>query len=124
MSDTGMDFIKVVHRELPDLTFDADNHLYENRDALTEFLPPEYQGVVKYIDINGRTKLAIRDTISDYIPNPTFVKVVAPGAAGYDVTQGGGGMEGGAPECRVPAARRWWSCPVSTPSSILSLGSS
>ena len=94
MSDAGMDFIKVVHRELPYSTFDADNHLYENRDALTKFLPAQYEGVVKYIDINGRHELAIRDTISDYIPNPTFVKVAAPGAAGYDVTQGGGGMDG------------------------------
>jgi predicted TIM-barrel fold metal-dependent hydrolase len=93
MSDAGMEFIKVVHRELPYSTFDADNHLYENRDALTKFLPAQYEGAVKYIDINGRTKLALRDTISDYIPNPTFVKVAAPGAAGYDVTQGGGGME-------------------------------
>ena len=93
MSDAGMEYIKVVHRELPYSTFDADNHLYENRDALTKFLPAEYEGVVKYIDINGRQKIAIRDTISDYIPNPTFVKVAAPGAAGYDVTQGGGGME-------------------------------
>ena len=94
MSDAGMDFIKVVHRELPYSTFDADNHLYENQDALTKFLPAQYEGAVKYIDINGRQKIAIRDTISDYIPNPTFVKVAAPGAAGYDVTQGGGGMDG------------------------------
>ena len=44
--------------------FDADNHLYENRDALTKFLPREYEGLVKYVDINGRTKLAIRDHIT------------------------------------------------------------
>src|SRR5262249_18628708 len=85
-------FIQVVHRELPYTTFDADNHLYENQDALTKFLPSQYEGAIKYVDINGRTKLAIRDTITDYIPNPTFVKVAAPGAAGYDVTKGGGGM--------------------------------
>jgi predicted TIM-barrel fold metal-dependent hydrolase len=91
MSD-GMEYIKVVHRELPYTTFDADNHLYENPDALTKFLPPEYEGLIKYVEINGRTKLAIRDVISDYIPNPTFVKVAAPGAAGFDVTKGGGGM--------------------------------
>ena len=66
--------------------------MYENSDALTQFLPPEYEGVIKYVEINGRTKLAIRDKISDYIPNPTFGKVAAPGAAGMDVTQGGGGF--------------------------------
>ena len=90
MSDT--EYIQVTHRELPFSTFDADNHLYENQDALTKFLPREYQGVIKYVDVGGRTTLAIRDRISDYIPNPTFNKVAAPGAAGMDVTKGGGGF--------------------------------
>jgi predicted TIM-barrel fold metal-dependent hydrolase len=90
MTDT--EYIQVTHRELPYTTFDADNHLYENRDALTKFLPPEYEGVIKYVDIDGRTKLAIRDRISDYIPNPTFGKVAAPGASGMDVTKGGSGF--------------------------------
>ena len=86
------EYIQITHRELPYPTFDADNHMYENSDALTQFLPPEYEGVIKYVEIAGRTKLAIRDKISDYIPNPTFGKVAAPGAAGMDVTQGGGGF--------------------------------
>jgi predicted TIM-barrel fold metal-dependent hydrolase len=86
------EYIQITHRQLPYPTFDADNHMYENSDALTQFLPPEYEGVIKYVEINGRTKLAIRDKISDYIPNPTFGKVAAPGAAGMDVTQGGGGF--------------------------------
>jgi predicted TIM-barrel fold metal-dependent hydrolase len=90
LTDAG--FIEVTHRELPYTTFDADNHLYENRDALTKFLPREYEGIIKYVDINGRTKLAIRDRISDYIPNPTFVKVAVPGGAGMDITKGGGGF--------------------------------
>ena len=89
---TDSEFIQVIHRELPYTTFDADNHMYENRDAMTKFLPPEYEGVIKYVDINGRTKLAIKDLISDYIPNPTFVKVAAPGAAGLDPTKGGSGF--------------------------------
>ncbi|HLG66957.1 MAG TPA: amidohydrolase family protein [Acidimicrobiales bacterium] len=93
MSDSALEYIQVTHRELPYPTFDADNHLYENRDALTKFLPPAYEGVIKYVEVNGRTKLAIRDQITDYIPNPTFVKVAAPGAAGFDVTKGGGGMD-------------------------------
>ncbi len=88
---TETEYIQITHRELPFSTFDADNHMYENRDALTKFLPPEYAGVIKYVDIEGRTKLAIRDRITDYIPNPTFGKVAAPGASGMDVTQEGGG---------------------------------
>jgi predicted TIM-barrel fold metal-dependent hydrolase len=89
----AQNYIQVKRRELPYRTFDADNHLYENRDALTKFLPREYHGVIRYVEVEGRMKLAIRNTISDYIPNPTFSKVAAPGAAGYDVTQGGGGLE-------------------------------
>jgi predicted TIM-barrel fold metal-dependent hydrolase len=89
---TQTEYIEITHRELPFPTFDADNHLYETRDAFTKFLPPAYEGVVKYVDIDGRTKLAIKDRISDFIPNPTFSKVAAPGASGHDVTKGGGGF--------------------------------
>jgi predicted TIM-barrel fold metal-dependent hydrolase len=86
------EYIEVTHRELPYPTFDADNHLYENRDAMTKFLPPEYSGVIKYVEVDGRTKLAIRDKITNYIPNPTFGKVAVPGGSGFDVTKGGGGF--------------------------------
>ncbi|MBO0728826.1 MAG: hypothetical protein J2P57_06175, partial [Acidimicrobiaceae bacterium] len=89
MSDA---FIYVHERRLPYPTFDADNHLYENRDALTKFIPREYDGIIKYVDIKGRTKLAIRDTISEYIPNPTFGRVAVPGGYGQDVTKGGDGL--------------------------------
>ena len=82
-------FIYVKERRLPYQTFDADNHLYENRDALTKFIPKEYSGVIKYVEINGRTKVAIRDKISDYIPNPTFQRVAVPGGYGQDVTRHG-----------------------------------
>jgi predicted TIM-barrel fold metal-dependent hydrolase len=86
------EYIEVVHRELPYTTFDSDNHLYENRDALTKFLPPEHKGLIKYVEVDGRTKLAIRDKISNYIPNPTFSKVAVPGGSGFDVTKGGSGF--------------------------------
>jgi predicted TIM-barrel fold metal-dependent hydrolase len=89
---TSNEYIQITHRELPYPTFDSDNHLYENRDALTKFLPRDYEGVIKYVEIEGRTKLAINDRISDYIPNPTFGKVAVPGGAGYDVTKGGKGF--------------------------------
>jgi hypothetical protein len=29
--------------------FDAGNHLYESREALTEFLPPAYRDAIKYV---------------------------------------------------------------------------
>jgi predicted TIM-barrel fold metal-dependent hydrolase len=60
--------------------FDADNHMYETVDAFTKFLPKGYDGLVKYVTVNGRTKLALRNVISDYIPNPTFEIVAKPGA--------------------------------------------
>ncbi len=64
-----------------DLTiFDADNHLYETKDALTKFLPDRYKGAIDYVDVRGRTKIVVRGQISEYIPNPTFDVVARPGA--------------------------------------------
>ena len=72
---------QLSHREdVPFPIFDADNHLYEPPEALTKFLPKEYKDYVQYPQINGRTKIAIRGQISNYIPNPTFEVVAKPGA--------------------------------------------
>ena len=60
--------------------FDADNHLYETKEAFTRHLPPEHASAISYVQVNGRTKIAIRGQISEYIPNPTFDVVAAPGA--------------------------------------------
>ena len=60
--------------------FDADNHMYETPDAFTKFLPAEYAGLIKYVKVGGRDKIAVRNVISDYIPNPTFSVVAKPGA--------------------------------------------
>jgi predicted TIM-barrel fold metal-dependent hydrolase len=60
--------------------FDADNHLYETSDALTRYLPKEYEGFVKYVDVKGRTKIAINNHINESIPNPTFDVVAPPGS--------------------------------------------
>jgi predicted TIM-barrel fold metal-dependent hydrolase len=60
--------------------FDADNHLYETEDAFTRHLPSEYQGLIRYIQVGGRTKIAVDGVISEYIPNPTFSVVARPGA--------------------------------------------
>ncbi|MDX3246227.1 amidohydrolase family protein [Streptomyces sp. ME18-1-4] len=67
-------------RELAYPLFDADNHLYETQEALTKYLPEEYQGAIQYVNVGGRTKIAIRGQISEYIPNPTFEVVARPGA--------------------------------------------
>jgi predicted TIM-barrel fold metal-dependent hydrolase len=67
-------------RKLTFPVFDVDNHMYETPDALTRFLPPEYKSVIQYVQVNGRTKIAVKGQISNYIPNPTFNKVAPPGA--------------------------------------------
>jgi predicted TIM-barrel fold metal-dependent hydrolase len=67
-------------RALPYPLFDADNHLYETEESLTKYLPDRYRDAIKYVKVDGRTKIAIRGQISDYIPNPTFEVVARPGA--------------------------------------------
>src|SRR5438874_8036177 len=62
------------------MVFDADNHLYETRDAFTRFLPDRYKGVIDYVDVRGRTKIVVKGRISEFIPNPTFEVVARPGA--------------------------------------------
>jgi predicted TIM-barrel fold metal-dependent hydrolase len=54
--------------------------MYETTDALTKFLPTQYKDAIQYVQVNGRTKVAVRSRISNYIPNPTFNKVAPPGA--------------------------------------------
>jgi predicted TIM-barrel fold metal-dependent hydrolase len=61
-------------------TFDVDNHMYETRDAFTRYLPPQYEGVIRYVELDGRTKIIVNGRLSEYIPNPTFEVVAAPGA--------------------------------------------
>ncbi|HXY92135.1 MAG TPA: amidohydrolase family protein [Acidimicrobiia bacterium] len=84
MADDNQNFVYMRERRLPYPTFDADNHMYENRDALTKFIPPEFDGIIKYVDIGNRTKVAINDKLSDYIPNPTFNVVAVPGGYGQN----------------------------------------
>src|ERR671912_424762 len=60
--------------------FDADNHLYETEDAFTRHLPAKYKSAIDYVQVRGRTKIAVRGRISEYIPNPTFEVVARPGA--------------------------------------------
>jgi predicted TIM-barrel fold metal-dependent hydrolase len=60
--------------------FDSDNHLYETTDSFLKYMPKQYEGKIKYVQVNGRTKIAINNMISDYIPNPTFEVVARPGA--------------------------------------------
>ncbi len=60
--------------------FDADNHMYETKEALTKFLPERYKRAIQYVEIAGRTKILVKGQLSEYIPNPTFEVVARPGA--------------------------------------------
>lgn len=96
-------------RELPYPVFDADNHFYEPQEALTKFLPEHRKGVIDYIDVRGRTKIVVRNQISDYIPNPTFEVVARPGAQEEYFKYGSGGKSFrevmGKPMKAIPAFR-------------------
>ena len=67
-------------RQLDFSVVDADNHLYETEDAFTRYLPEEHRNAVRYVQVDGRTKIAIRGTISEDIPKPTFEVAAATGA--------------------------------------------
>lgn len=60
--------------------FDADHHLYETEEAFTRHLPKELRNVFRYVQVNGRTKVVVRNMLSDFIPNPTFEVVAKPGS--------------------------------------------
>ena len=95
--------------------FDADNHFYETQDALTRFLPDQYRGLIRYVEVDGRTKIAVKGHISEYIPNPTFDKVARPGAweeyyrsgnpEGKSMREISGALLTSPPSFREPAAR-------------------
>jgi hypothetical protein len=60
--------------------FDADQHMYETADALTKHLPEKYARAVQYAQIGRQTRIVINNKVTDFIPNPTFERVAAPGA--------------------------------------------
>jgi predicted TIM-barrel fold metal-dependent hydrolase len=60
--------------------FDADQHMYETPEALTKHLPDRYHRAVQFVQVGRRTRIAIMGRITEYIPNPTFDRVAAPGA--------------------------------------------
>ena len=57
---------------LPYPVYDADHHFYESAESITKYLPKKYRKAIQYVEVNGRTKLAVGGVISDYIPDPTF----------------------------------------------------
>jgi len=60
--------------------YDADRHFYEPPEAFLRHLPKQHRRAFQYVQVNGRTKLAVDGVLSDYIPNPGFEVVAAPGS--------------------------------------------
>lgn len=60
--------------------FDADQHMYETPEALTRHLPERFRRAVQFVQVGRRTRIAILNKITEFIPNPTFERVAAPGA--------------------------------------------
>jgi predicted TIM-barrel fold metal-dependent hydrolase len=90
--------------------FDADNHLYETEDAFTRHLPESHRDLFRFVEINGRKKLVVRDVITEFIPNPTFEVVAPPGS--HMAFYAGDNLEGkslreltGKPMRSIPAFR-------------------
>jgi predicted TIM-barrel fold metal-dependent hydrolase len=65
---------------LPYPVYDADNHLYEPAEAFLRYLPEKHQRDFYFVQANGRTKVVVGGTLSEYIPNPTFEVVAPPGS--------------------------------------------
>jgi predicted TIM-barrel fold metal-dependent hydrolase len=91
--------------------YDADNHLYETEDAFTRHLPESHRNLFRFVEIRGRKKLVVRDTITEFIPNPTFEVVARPGA--HMAFYGGANDDGktlreltGEPMRSIPAFRQ------------------
>jgi predicted TIM-barrel fold metal-dependent hydrolase len=72
--------------------FDADQHMYETPEALTRYLPERYRRAVQFVQVGRATRIAILGRITEYIPNPTFDRVAAPGA--YEAFFSGQNHEG------------------------------
>ena len=60
--------------------FDCDNHFYESAESFLRYLPEKYKHVLRFLQIDGKTKLMVNNKLTEYIPNPTFEVVAAPGS--------------------------------------------
>ncbi|MEX5713804.1 amidohydrolase family protein [Parafrankia sp. FMc6] len=54
--------------------------MYETEDAFTRHLPERHKDLFRFVELNGRKKLVVRNVLTEFIPNPTFEVVAAPGA--------------------------------------------
>jgi predicted TIM-barrel fold metal-dependent hydrolase len=61
--------------------FDADNHYYEDLDAFSRYVEPEFRKrTMQWAEIDGKQRLLVGGKINRFIPNPTWDPVSKPGA--------------------------------------------
>ena len=60
--------------------YDADQHYYETEDAISRHIDREHRDVVRWIDIDGRRVLLVKNKLFTVVPNPTFDPVGVPGS--------------------------------------------
>lgn len=70
----------MTYTDVPHRVFDCDQHLYETAESFTRYLPAEHRDVLRIAEVDGRKKVLIKGRVSEYIPNPTFEVVAAPGS--------------------------------------------
>ncbi len=97
-------------RSLDFPVFDADNHMYETTDAFTKFLPPEYEGLIQYVEVNGTHQDRGQGTDQRVHPQSHLRGGGSPGRPG-------GVLQAAAIPRESPVARSWASpsgrCPPS-----------
>src|SRR5690349_16371013 len=82
MSDDELFFVRDRQLEYP--VFDVDNHMYENTDSFTKFMPKEYDGFSNYSQERTRTGLEVKYRFGSAITNPTVSRVAMPGGQDDD----------------------------------------
>ena len=67
--------------DLPYRMYDADNHLYETREAFTRHLPDHRRRDLYWVtDERGHQHIMMGGHVWDYVPNPTFDPISVAGA--------------------------------------------
>jgi predicted TIM-barrel fold metal-dependent hydrolase len=59
--------------------FDADNHIYEVTAEVFDRLPARFRNDLQLVQVGRRWRVAVKGKITEFMPNPTFEKVAAPG---------------------------------------------
>src|SRR5262249_61210440 len=50
-------------------------------DSLTKYLPEKCSHAVQFAQFGRQTRIVINNRLNDFIPNPTFERVAAPGSS-------------------------------------------